>query len=196
MDRWTRPQNKCLKFIGFSFLDTNRINGKYPKQKSEDSKGKAWLEHYQRLLNAEFDLDPDHLSDEPPVEGPPIPITIDMVKKVISQMKVGKAPDLSGIVVEMIRAAGDTGAPMIRGLAAAIIRDGKVLSDWKWSFIVCLYKGKGDALEREKLLWSQADRADHENPGEDCGQPHQTVGVKRRFPVWLHPRQRHNRQSL
>ena len=36
------------------------------------------------------------------VEGPPIPITIDMVKKAISQMKAGKAPGPSGIVVEMI----------------------------------------------------------------------------------------------
>ena len=48
------------------------------------------------------------------------------------------------IVVEMIRAAGDMGASMIRDLAAAIIRDGKVPSDWEQSFIVCLYKGKGD----------------------------------------------------
>ena len=68
----------------------------------EDSKQKAWLEHYQRLLNVEFDWDPDHLSDEPPVEGPPIPITIDIVKKAISQMKAGKALGPSGIVVEMI----------------------------------------------------------------------------------------------
>ena len=115
---------------------------------SDDSKQKAWLEHYQRLLNAEFDWDPNHLSDESPVEGPPIPITIDMVKKAISQMKAGKAPGPSGIVVEMIRAAGDMGASMIRDLAAAIIRDDKVPSDWEQSFIVCLYKGKGDALER------------------------------------------------
>ena len=115
---------------------------------SDDSKQKAWLEHYQRLLNAEFDWDPNHLSDESPVEGPPIPITIDMVKKAISQMKAGKAPGPSGIVVEVIRAAGDMGAFMIRDLAAAIIRDGKVPSDWEQSFIVCLYKGKGDALER------------------------------------------------
>ena len=40
------------------------------------------------------------------------------------------------------------GASMIRDLTAAIIRDGKVSSDWEQSFIVCLYKGKGDALER------------------------------------------------
>ena len=32
--------------------------------------------------------------------------------------------------------------------AAAIIHNGKVLSDWEQSFIVCLYKGKGCTLER------------------------------------------------
>ena len=73
---------------------------------SEDAKQKAWLEEqavwYQRLLNVEFDWDPDHLSYQPPVEGLPIPITIDMVKKAISKMKAGNAPGPSGIVVEMI----------------------------------------------------------------------------------------------
>ena len=63
-------------------------------------------------------------------------------------MKAGKALGPSGIVVEMIRAAADMGASMIHDLAAAIIRDGKVPSDWEQSFTVCLYKGKGDALER------------------------------------------------
>ena len=71
-----------------------------------------------------------------------------MVKKAISQMKAGKAPGPSGIVVEMIRVARDMGTSMIRDLAAAIIRDGKVPSDKEQSFVVCLYKGKGDALEK------------------------------------------------
>ena len=115
---------------------------------SEEAKQNAWAEHYERLLNVEFDWDPDHLSNEPPLEGLPIPITIDMVKKAISKMKSGKAAGPSGIVVEMIKAAGDTGATMIRDLATAIIRDGKVPTDWEESFIVCLYKGKGDALDR------------------------------------------------
>ena len=48
----------------------------------------------------------------------------------------------------MIQEAGDMGTSVIRDLAAAIIRDGKVPSAWELSFIVCLYKGKGDALER------------------------------------------------
>ena len=115
---------------------------------SEEAKQNAWAEHYERLLNVEFDWDPDHLSNEPSLEGLPIPITIDMVKKAISKMKSGKAAGPSSIVVEMIKAAGDTGATMIRDLATAIIRDGKVPTDWEESFIVCLYKGKGDAMDR------------------------------------------------
>ena len=130
---------------------------------SEDSKQKAWLEHYQRLLNVEFDWDPDHLSYQPPMEGPPIPITTDMVKKAISQMKAGKAPGPSGIVVEMIRAAGDMGASMIRDLAVAIIRDGKVTSDWEQSFILPL-QGKRGHIGKGQLPRSQADRAGYENP--------------------------------
>ena len=75
-------------------------------------------------------------------------ITIDMVKKAISQVKAYKAPGPSGIVVEIIPAAGDTGTSMIRDLTAAVICDGKVPSDLEQSFIVCHYKVKEDALER------------------------------------------------
>ena len=71
-----------------------------------------------------------------------------MVKKVISKLKSGKLAGPLGIVVEMIKAAGDTGATMICDLATAIIGDGKVPTDWEQSFIVCLYKGKGNALDR------------------------------------------------
>ena len=125
------------------------------------TENRSWLEHYQRLLNVEFDCDPDHLSYQPPVKGPPIPITTDMVKA-ISQMKAGKAPGPSGIVVEMIRAAGDMGASMIRDLAVAIIRDGKVPSDWEQSFIVCLYKGKRGRMGKRQLPRSQADRTGYQ----------------------------------
>ena len=111
----------------------------------EEAKQNAWAEHYKRLLNVEFDWDADHLSNKSPLEGPPIPVTIDMVKKAISKMKSGKAAGPSGVVVEMIKATVDTDATMIRHLATPIIRDGK---DGEQSFIVCLYKGNGDALDR------------------------------------------------
>ena len=50
---------------------------------------------------------------------------------ICAKMKAGKAPGPSGKKVEMIQAAGDMGASMIRDLAAALIRDGKVPSDWE-----------------------------------------------------------------
>ena len=69
---------------------------------SEEAKQNAWAEHYERLRDIEIDWDPDHLSNELLLEGHPITITIDMVKKAISKMKSGKAAGPSGIVVEMI----------------------------------------------------------------------------------------------
>ena len=63
-------------------------------------------------------------------------------------MKLGKAAGPSGIVVEMIKAAGDTSATMICHLATAIICDGKAPTDLEQSFIFCLYKGKGDDLDK------------------------------------------------
>ena len=62
----------------------------------------------------EFEWDPEKLSDEPQLDVPSIPIIILMVKKVISKMKFSKAVGPSGVVVEMIRAAVDTVATMIR----------------------------------------------------------------------------------
>ena len=90
------------------------LEGNYIKKEEIDltQKKLGWFfidsPSYQMPFNVEFDWYPDHLSDEPPVEGPPIPITTDMVKKAISQMKEGKALGPSGMVV--IRAARD-GAP-------------------------------------------------------------------------------------
>ena len=63
-------------------------------------------------------------------------------------MKSGKVTGPSEVVLEMTSAAGDTGATMILDLAIAIIRDGKAPADWEQSFNVCLYMGKGDALDR------------------------------------------------
>ena len=117
----------------------------------------AWLEHYQRLLNIEFDWDPDHLSDEPTVEGPPIPVTIDMVEKAVSQMKAGKALGPSGIVIR----------------ATPYLWPGSSNHSW-WQDTLwlgaefhCLpLQGKGGCIGKGQLLRSQGDRAGHESVGE------------------------------
>ena len=74
---------------------------------SIDDKLKAWQSHYQKLLNVEFPWNAENLSEEAPVEGPAIKITSEMVSKAISKMKSGKAAGPSGIIIEMIKAAGD-----------------------------------------------------------------------------------------
>ena len=57
-------------------------------------------------------------------------------------------------------------------------------------------QGKGGCIGKGQLPQSQANRAGHGSHGEDRGWPHQSVGVNRRFPVWLCPRQTHNRCNL
>ena len=88
------------------------------------------------------------MSNEPPIQGPPITITIDIVKKDISKMKLDKATCQSGIEVEMSRTTGDKGACVICNIAGIIICNGKISTEWEHSFIVCLSNDKGDALDR------------------------------------------------
>ena len=109
---------------------------------------KAWVDHYKSLLNVEFPWDEGALPDAPPVEGPPPPITDEMVTKALAKMKSGKAAGPSGIIVEMLKAAGSKGIVFLRELTKSVVKHGKIPEDWEMSFILNLYKGKGDALNR------------------------------------------------
>ena len=113
-----------------------------------DEKLKAWQAHYDKLLNEEFPWNPDTLSDDPPVQGPAIYITPDMVENAMSKMKCGKSSGPSGIIIEMMRAAGDSFLKELTTLLNRIVYEGTVPSDWNLSFIINLFKGKGDALSR------------------------------------------------
>ena len=116
---------------------------------SFDNKAKkvAWKQHYEWLLNEVFSWNPEDLTADP-VVGPPIHIDVEMVVKAITKMKTGKAAGPSGIVAEMLKASGDTGARLVADLANDMVRNGVIPSDWEDSFIINIYKGKGDALER------------------------------------------------
>ena len=113
-----------------------------------EAKKVAWKQHYQRLLNIEFPWKQEDLSIEPPVEGPSEQITPEMISKAIQKMGMGKAAGPSGIVAEMLKPCGEVGVLLIRELIEAIILEGHIPSEWEVSYIVSLYKGKGDALER------------------------------------------------
>ena len=105
-------------------------------------------------------------------------------------MKSGKAAGPSGVVVEMIRAAGDTGATMIHDLDMAIIRDGKVPADWEQSFSVCLYKGWGDALDRGNRGLKLTDQA------MKVIEKIANILIRQVVSIWFCSRRMHNRCNL
>ena len=74
---------------------------------SDDDRMKAWVEHYSRLPNVEFEWPSDLLPEVPPVEGPHI-------GKTLGKMKQGKAADPSGVISEMLKAAGEEGLEKLR----------------------------------------------------------------------------------
>ena len=112
-----------------------------------DSKKEAWREHYMHLLNVEFSWNLGCLPEVYPVEGTSEPTTTAMVRKAINMMSLEKAAGPSGIVAEMLKAAGSSGASMIRDLIENIFEN-RIPSEWQESHIVSVYKGKGDALNR------------------------------------------------
>ena len=114
----------------------------------QKAKEEAWKQHYEKLLNVEFPWNPEDLSDEPPVEGPNEQITSEMIAKAVRKMGMGKAAGPSGIVAEMLKPLGEAGVVLIRDLIEAVIREGRIPSEWEESYTVSLYKGKGDALNR------------------------------------------------
>ena len=81
-----------------------------------------------------------------PVVGPLIVTTMEIVAKAIIMMKNGKTAGPSRIVAEMLKASGDNGVRWVADLANGMIRNGTIPSDWDNSFIINIYKGKGDAL--------------------------------------------------
>ena len=112
----------------------------------ESARLQAWVEHYRGLLNVEFPWDEDALPDAPPVEDCAPEITDKMVRAALNKMKCGKAAGPSGIITEMLKAAGAKGIEFLRELITAVVKFGKIPEDWELSFILNLFKGKGDAL--------------------------------------------------
>ena len=63
---------------------------------SDEEKMKAWVEHYARLMNVDFEKESDLLPEVAPVEGPPPPVTKILIRKALRKMKYGKTEGPSG----------------------------------------------------------------------------------------------------
>ena len=69
------------------------------------------------------------------------------MKIAIKQMKKGKAAAPSGVTAEILQAAEEVGIRWVTEICNAILKEGKVSEDRERSWIVSVYKEKGDALE-------------------------------------------------
>jgi len=107
----------------------------------------VWRSYFDNLLNEEFEWNKASLESADVVCGPSEEITTAEVRAAIKQSKSGKASGPGGVVMEMLKAAGEVGVEWVTDLCNAIVSEGKIPSDWKKSWMVNVYKGKGDALE-------------------------------------------------
>ena len=112
------------------------------------AKSKAWKEHYSCLLNQEFVWDQSTSSTVHPVVDPAPLVTVDIVFESVKKMKAEKAAGPTGVVSEMLIAGGERCMKVVADLINSINRDRKMPKDWEESYIINLYKGKGDALVR------------------------------------------------
>ena len=128
--------------------ESSCIKGKDGKVVTDEIKTREiWKEYFDKLLNEEFVWDKSNLSNEDAVCGSSELITYEDVKVAVRAMKMGKAPGPSGVVAEMLKSSGEDGVRWMTDLFNQIILDGNIPNDWKKSWMVTVYKGKGDALD-------------------------------------------------
>ena len=70
-----------------------------------------------------------------------------LICKTLSKMKCIKAVGTSGIIVQMLKAAGEEGVELTRQLTEAVFSYGVIPGDWKETFIPSLYSCKSEALD-------------------------------------------------
>ena len=80
-------------------------------------------------MNVEFEWPSDLLPEVAPVEGPPPPATLVTIIKALSKMKCGKAAGPSGIIAEMMKAAGEECIVFLRDLTETVFSNGVIPKD-------------------------------------------------------------------
>ena len=68
------------------------------------------------------------------------------MREAIAKSKSDRACGPSGVASEMLKVAGEPGVQWVTSIFNGVIREGKILTDWRKSWLVNVYKGKGDAL--------------------------------------------------
>src|SRR5437899_221963 len=110
-----------------------------------------WKEYYEQLLNEEFDWNKDSIGsigEMNKVEASVVEreISVAEVSSAIFKAKSGKAAGPSGVAADMLKAAGEAGVKWVTHICNEVVRSGVGPVDWR-SWMVNVYKGKGNALE-------------------------------------------------
>ncbi len=102
-----------------------------------------WKRYFSELLNEEnqYEIE-DHLK----VEGPIVGVTEKEVEEALQKMKRGKAPGPSGVTVDLLKCAGETGIRELKKVFQLIEREERAPAEWGSNYTIPVYKGKGDAL--------------------------------------------------
>src|SRR6267154_48759 len=108
-----------------------------------------WKEYYERLLNEEFEWNKDSIGEINKVETSVEERVISAaeVRVAIPRAKSGKAAGPSGVAADMLKAAGESGVKWVTDICNEFVSSGEIPIDWKRSWMVNVYKGKGNALE-------------------------------------------------
>ena len=102
----------------------------------------TWRKYFERLLNEEFDWEAGL-----EVSGPLEAVTTEEVRAAIGKMKSDRGSGPSGLVADVLKAAGEVGVNWMTDVCNAVMTEGNIPSDWCKSWMVTVFKGKGDALE-------------------------------------------------
>ena len=104
-----------------------------------------WREYFSNLLNVENAR--EQFGEVPAVEGPVHEISREEVKNAIERMKKGKAPECSGLLIDLIKHLGESGVDMMHEILKRVWEEEQMREEWKKSEIVPIYKQKRDPLE-------------------------------------------------
>ena len=61
--------------------------------------------------------------------------------------KNGKAAGLSEVASDMLKCSGEAEVRSVTDLCNAIVSEGVILKNWRKSWMLSIYKGKGDVLD-------------------------------------------------
>ena len=109
-----------------------------------DGMKNIWRKYMEKLLNVENDWDGE--VDCPEVMWPHCFILEEEVAAAIKGLKMEKAAGPTGVVSEMMKAAGGFCSRWMIDLINNIVKEGCISDDCRKNILVPVYKGKGDPL--------------------------------------------------